>query len=274
MRRIARTATRRAAVLAAVVTAVAPAVTALAATPASAAPLSVTKVEGAAGNAAGLAPTVNAFRALLGGPDNGSAPGSQPGGRREINWDGVSDTSASPALLPPDFFNTTVPRGAVFANPNGDKFQVSADSSNPGNTPVEFANLGAGNAARFTSFSPERLFSPIGTTTTRIRFFEPGTNQPATVKGFGAVFTDVDRGGSSRVELYDQWNNRLWGKDVLTGTTAHGSLSFLGVRTNAAIYEVRIRSGNQALRAGAAETSWLDLVALDDFLYSEPRPLP
>ncbi|MGH8574081.1 MAG: hypothetical protein ACREX8_16130, partial [Gammaproteobacteria bacterium] len=55
----------------------------------AAAPPSFTKIQGAAGSAAGLQPTVDAYRALLGEPDNRSTPGSQSAGRREINWDGV-----------------------------------------------------------------------------------------------------------------------------------------------------------------------------------------
>jgi hypothetical protein len=36
---------------------------------------------------AGIEPVVNAFRAILGN-NNGNTFGQQPGGRREINWDG------------------------------------------------------------------------------------------------------------------------------------------------------------------------------------------
>jgi hypothetical protein len=37
-----------------------------------------------------------------------------------------------------------------------------------------------------------------------IRFFVPGTTTAATVKGFGAVFTDVDGGGTTKLEFLDQ----------------------------------------------------------------------
>ena len=62
---------------------------------------------------------VEEYRALL-GPDNGSEPVSASTGRREINWDGVPDSLASPNAYPPEFFNAaTAPRarGAVVHTP-------------------------------------------------------------------------------------------------------------------------------------------------------------
>src|SRR5215217_311817 len=57
--------------------------------------------EGTAATPAALAPTVDAFRAQLGGalnPNNGQKFES---GRREINWDGVPDNFSSPNAMPP-----------------------------------------------------------------------------------------------------------------------------------------------------------------------------
>ena len=129
--------------------------------PASAAlsPFSFSKIEGAAGDVAGLTPTVTAFRGLLGEPDNGSNPPAAAG-RREINWDGTPDAQSAPNLLPPDFFNTNVPRGAVFVSKNN-KFQVSADADNPTNTGVRFSNINGQYDDIFATFSPEKLFTPI-----------------------------------------------------------------------------------------------------------------
>src|SRR5690349_19147090 len=107
--------------------------------PASAAPgaFAFTRIDGSAGDPAGLTPTVKAFQGLLGEPNNASNPPAQ-NGRREINWDGTPDAQSAPNLLPPDFFNTTVPRGAVFVSKNN-RFAVSADDDNPTNTPPRFA---------------------------------------------------------------------------------------------------------------------------------------
>ncbi len=232
-----------------------------------------TKIEGAAADAAGLRPTVDAYRALLGNPDNGSTPGSQPAGRREINWDGTPDAQSAPNVLPRDFFNTTVPRGAVFSSGAGSKFQVSADTDNPTHTPVRFGNLNTQYPNIFGTFSPQRLFTPLGTNHMSIRFFSPGTTTPATVKGFGAVFTDVDKADTTKIELYDRWGTRLWWHAVPKGTTASKSLSFLGVKTSADVYEVRITTGNAPLSSTNTDTSARDVVVMDDFLYAEPRAL-
>ena len=48
---------------------------------------------------------VDAYRAALGGTDNGGTPGGHADGRREINWDAVPDEQAAPNFLPSDFFN-------------------------------------------------------------------------------------------------------------------------------------------------------------------------
>src|SRR5262245_64747531 len=79
--------------------------------------------------AAGSAPAdiqlaIAEFRSFLGGDDN-RVGGSFPGGRREINWDGVPDRFAAPNNLPADFFNSInhSPRGVVFFTP-GSGFQV------------------------------------------------------------------------------------------------------------------------------------------------------
>jgi hypothetical protein len=232
-----------------------------------------TKIEGAAANAAGLQPTVDAYRALLGDPNNGSAAGSQPTGRREINWDGTPDTRSAPNQLPRDFFNTTVARGAVFSSGAGSRFQVSADADNPTQTPVRFGNLNAQYPNIFGTFSPERLFTPLGTNRMSVRFFEPGSNRPATVNGFGAVFTDVDLANTTMIELYDRWGGRLWRHAVPRGTTASKSLSFLGVKTSAAVHEVRIITGNAPLSSHNTDTAGRDVVVMDDFLYAEPKPL-
>ena len=61
-----------------------------------------------------IAPEVDAFRTLL-GASNGATPGEQPGGRREISWDGAgANPFDNKNDFPADFFNTNVKSGAVF----------------------------------------------------------------------------------------------------------------------------------------------------------------
>lgn len=241
--------------------------------PASAASnaFSFTQIHGAAGDVAGLTPTVKAFQGLLGEPNNQSNPPARDG-RREINWDGTPDAQSAPNLLPPDFFNTNVPRGAVFVSKNN-KFAVSADDDNPTNTPPRFADINPQYDDIFATFSPQRLFTPIGTNVMGVRFFVPGTNKPATVKGFGAVFTDVDRSNVTKLELLDRHGKRLFTAYAPKGTTGDRSLSFVGVQTNADVYEVRITTGNAALGRNVKDDRKRDLVVMDDFLYAEPDAL-
>ena len=140
--------------------------------------------------------TVDEYRAALGEPINGNEPGPLPGGRREINWDGGGDnfTTTDP-VTPFDAFLDT--RGAQFTTPGTGLTQAppTADSIQfpPGGLAGLFNNPTYGTI--FSTFSPERLFTPVGSNITEAVFFLPGTNGgvPATVSGFGAVFTDVDR---------------------------------------------------------------------------------
>src|SRR5206468_5972440 len=212
---------------------------------------------------------VDAFRNFGDFGTNNGAGGTFPHGRREINWDAVPDARSAPNLLPANFFNSNSPRGVVFFTP-GTGFQVSANLVNPTNTPVRFGNIHPVYPALFSTFSPQRLFSALDSTITENLFFIPGTAHSATVKGFGAVFTDVNDGHSTKIEYFDVNGNLLFSQNVLPGPTNRGSLSFLGVGFDTAdVFLVRITSGNRILKAPN-----LDVVVMDDFIYGEPLRLP
>src|SRR4029453_17221481 len=69
-------------------------------------------------NVAAITETVDAFRAILGNPNNLNNPGPLPTGRREINWDG--------AAIPPTFDGTPpVTPFTVFQNTRGATFTTS-----------------------------------------------------------------------------------------------------------------------------------------------------
>jgi hypothetical protein len=221
---------------------------------------------------ASIQATVDAFRAAL-GPNNGVG-GSFETGRREINWDGVPDAFASPNDLPADFFNATSPRGLeLVALPGGTGFRVSADNSNPTATPVEFADLDLSFAAIFGFFSAQRLFTSICSTAFEVEFRLPGTDTPATVAGFGAVFTDVDAVGATRLTYYDASDAELV-EVVVPVALGDETLSFAAVHYDgeAPIARVRIQSGDEPL--GFCNGGFGDRVAMDDFLYGEPVPEP
>ena len=240
----------------------------------------VVRSVGGDATAASITATRDTFRLDIGGGTVAGANGSFGGLRREINWDGVPATASAPNSLPANFFNTTSPRGAVFSTP-GTGFEVSGASTDVGAGQPAAANFGNINAiytSTFGVFSAQRLFTALGSITTDVNFFLPGTATAATVAGFGAVFTDVDTLGSTTIQYFNQVNASLGTFNVPVGTVASQSLSFLGVSFNAGelVSRVRITSGNTALGAAVNDNpgGGVDLVVMDDFIYSEPVPEP
>lgn len=212
--------------------------------------------------------TVDQFRAGLGA--NNGVGGSFSGGRREINWDGVPDSFSSPNALPGNFFNANSPRGLTMTTP-GTGFRVSADSSNPTNTPILFGEIDPLIPGNFTVFSAQRLFAPMGSTITDVRFFIPGTSTPATVLGFGVVFTDVEFADATFFQMYDVNDQPVGG--VVAPTSVNAGLSFIGmIRDVPEVARVRIFSGSASLDSGQGSSQ--DFVAMDDFIYGEPVPAP
>jgi hypothetical protein len=228
-------------------------------------------VSGSGVNAAAIQAKVDEFRTAL-GPLNSNVPGSFMMGRREINWDSLRASDVAPNSLPADFFNQVSTRGVVFSGATGITFQVSAASGQ-----VEFGNINAGYPGEFSTFSSASLFTPVGTNVMDVSFFVPGTGIPATVKGFGAVFTDVDRIAGTSIECFAPGGDSL---GVFFVPPQDSGLSFLGIYFNAGerITKVRITCGNKAVSAanndvdGAASAS--DVVVMDDFIYAEPIPYP
>jgi hypothetical protein len=233
--------------------------------------------------------TVDAYRAALGDPNNLNNPNhldqsGEPVGRREINWDGgganvTTDTPVTPFNV---FLNT---RGAQFSTPGTGLSQAPPSGGPQGGLAVLFDNPTYGTI--FTPFSAPRLFTPVGSNVTEARFFEPGSNGkvPATVSGFGAIFTDVDlpdgsgpgkdhgnRKASTLIEYFGVHGNLLFSSFV-PASPGDGSLSFFGiVFDDARIARVRITTGNVA--PGPDDEGRRDVVMMDDFIYGEPKPLP
>ncbi len=230
------------------------------------------KIVRAAGRTASdISAAVERYRALL-GPDNGGAPGGLANGHREINWDSVPDQFAEPNALPGDFFNAaTAPRarGALLSTP-GMYVAVSARPGNPYGAAVRFGNINPTYPSRFRTFSPPRLFSPIGSNIVNLTFRVPGTQRPAVVRGFGAVYTDVDLPERTGFRYYDI-HGKLLG--AFTVPAKPRGLSFLGVRfPRAVVARVRIEYGNHAL--GPNDSAKIDVAVMDNFIYGEPQPAP
>jgi hypothetical protein len=90
------------------------------------------------------------------------------------------------------------------------------------------------------------------------------------VNGFGAVFTNVNRDGGTKIEYFDVGGTRLFSQTVLPGPTNFGSLSVLGVGFDGGerVFLVRITSGDRILKWPVGEA-----VVMDDFIYGEPQAL-
>jgi hypothetical protein len=227
--------------------------------------------------AASIQSTVDAFRVALGDPNNGNNPGPLVSGRREINWDGgdpaIMDTT--PPVTPFNVFLNT--RGSQFTTPGIGLSQAPPSGGPQGGLAVLFNNPTYGTI--FSTFSPSRLFTPVGSNITEALFFVPGTNAalPATVTGFGAVFTDVDQpdGGrphkaSTRIEYFDRDGKRIFSSSV-PASPGDGSLSFFGIKfSDARIASLHITTDEAP---GANDARRHDIVMMDDFIYGEPQPL-
>lgn len=224
--------------------------------------------QGSGATPGALLAIVDQFRTDLGGANNGVGE-SFVSGRREINWDGVPDSFSEPNNLPVNFFNINSPRGLIFnaiEDATGaalNQFAVSANTAS--GVAVRFGNLNATYAANFITFSALRLFIARNTQFVETTFFLPGTRIPATVKGFGVVFSDVNSASGGARSLI-----RVYGADGLQLSAAsppvlNGGLSFVGIFFNAGeqISRVVIECGNAPLSA-ANNDSTVDVVAMDD----------
>ena len=245
--------------------------------------LPVAVFQAAGPNAASIQGTVDAFRLAL-GDLNGNAAGPLASGRRQIDWDGGGgvDTTTAPVTPFNVFLNT---RGAQFTTPGIGLSQAPPSGGAQGGLVALFGNASYGN--EFATFSPLRLFTPVGSNLTEALFFIPGSqgSARATVRGFGAVFTDVDepdgsgpgrkhgnRGASTLVEFFDI-NGQLLFSSFVPASPGSKGLSFFGIKfDDARIATVRITTGDSA--PGPDDDEKHDIVMMDDFIYGEPQPLP
>jgi hypothetical protein len=234
-------------------------------------------------DATSIQSAVDAFRAAL-GDNNLNNPGPLQKGRREINWDGgnpnLMDTTppVNPFLV---FLNT---RGSQYKTPGLGLSQAPPAGGLQGGLAVLFGNPNYGKI--FRTFSRSRLFTPVGSNITEASFSIPGTNgnARATVRGFGAVFTDVDqpdgsvpgavtsnRKPSTTVEYFGK-DGRLLFSSSVAASPGDGNLSFFGIKfDDARIASVRITAGNVA--PGPNDDARHDVVMMDDFIYGEPQIL-
>jgi len=221
----------------------------------------------AQGDSLTIAAKLDEFRAALGGDLNPPNTPPAAGGRREINWDGVPPALTNIDNFPLDFFNVNSARGAVYLTP-GTGIRVDSTS---------FASANAALGDQFKPFSGKKLFMAVGSNKVEVDFKLSGTATDGLVKGFGVVFSDVDRAGSTHVDYLDANGVRIASLPAPAKLSAH-EFSFIGaVFTSAVVAKVQIVSGSVPLTPTINDLSaggGADLVVMDDFLYGEPQPLP
>lgn len=208
---------------------------------------------------------INAFRQMLGQQLN-TAPGAT-GGRREISWDGIPGELVGQPL-PDNFFNPT-DAAAPASNKRGLRYGA-AGSFRVSQT--GFADVNPAIAGEIESFSGNKSFANVSSNLWDVRFEVPGASQAAAVKGFGMVFLDVDKTNATHLEFFE--GEKSIGKFPVPVHDTQTGFSFLGVyfRTRSITrvqvsHEGILQDGEPDISNGGTK----DLVAMDDFLYSEPQ---
>jgi len=175
----------------------------------------------------------------------------------------LTNVDTFPAL----FFNVNSKRGAQYSTP-GTGLRVDS---------TDFATTNAGLGDQFKFFSAKKLFMPVGSNKVEVDFKLAGTTTNGLVNGFGVVFSDVDRAGSTKVEYFDATGVRIASLDAPAHSGAK-EYSFVGMMFSSPIVaKVQITSGDAALDGTTQDLSaggTKDLVVMDDFLYGEPRLAP
>lgn len=250
---------------------------ALVAMPATTAAAGPTVFSGA--GTANAAAAFSAFKAALGGVDNGGNPPPQASGFRTINWDGVrldgTDFGANTHVIVPGKvvgipINRFQARGAEFE----EEYAVSGDG---------FVSTNPGVAGQFNAFSPNNTFAMFNDNTIGMSFVLPSApNTPpvqAATRGFGAIFLDVEKPNTSSIEYFS--GSTSLGKFYVPAGPS-GQADFLGVVFDTPIVtsveldvgdaqifslsDGSVISGPPDLSLGGSN----DLAATDDFAYGEP----
>lgn len=205
------------------------------------------------------------FRNLLGNLNTTTGAIS---GRREVNWDGVPDSLIGTAL-PADFFNP-VAAAAPMARKRGLTYIAGAGEFRVSDN--GFADINPAAAPQFNPFSGNKTFTNISSNLWQVKFQVAGQNTAAGVKGFGAVFSDVDQENSTSMEFFNE--DRSLGKYFVPAKNSIAGFSFLGVYFSNGETITRVMVSHQGkLASGEADVSnggTKDLIVLDDFIYSEP----
>src|SRR5215510_3156686 len=224
---------------------------------------------------------LNAFRAAIGGANNGGAATPQTGGRREVNWDGVrldgTDFNNNTTVIVPNKI-TGIPVNRFQAR--GFIYNEVTAVSNDG-----FVSANAGVANQFPAFSGANTFAPINSNKIEVNFVlvsDPATTPvPAATRGFGVIFLDVEQANTSSIEYFN--GSVSLGKFFVPAGPS-GQAQFLGVLFNAPVVTRAVITAGTAqvfnfsngqVTPGLADISvnaaqYADQVVTDDFVLAEP----
>jgi hypothetical protein len=208
------------------------------------------------------------------------------GGGSRIAWDGVrlDGTDANPNTrvidsgktveIPIDRFRNV---GAIYADP----YAVSGDG---------FASVNPGTAGQLNFFTPNNTFAMFDPNDGQFedRFIEqtfvvPGTATTALTRGFGAIFTDVEKTDASSIEYLNSNGTSIGKYYVPAG--GNGETQFLGVLFDKPeISKVILTLGtNAAFSFNGSEfksfgpenlNEGIDIAATDDFVFATPVAVP
>jgi len=232
--------------------------------------------------AGGALNALNAFKAAIGGADNGGAPHPAGAGFRTITWDGVAvdgtDFGGVTTVIVPNKIvgiplNRFETRGVMFE----EIYAVSADGFKSAN-----ANVNAANPPLFDAFSPTKTFAMFNDNSIGLSFVLASSANlaphPAATRGFGAIFRNVRGDVGTSIEYFN--GARSLGKFTVPAGM-RGEAEFLGELFSAAVVtSVQITCGTEAIFTFDGVTvvgSTIDnigtlhnLVVTDDFAYAEP----
>ena len=120
-------------------------------------------------------------------------------------------------------------RGATFTTPGSGLTQTPITGGTVASPPdcpfaANLSDINPTYATAFQTFSPLRVFTPLDSNITEGTFSVPGRwTAPATVSGFGAVFSDVDLMNTTFIEYFAADGHSLGDSSLPRQTTAFPS---------------------------------------------------
>lgn len=224
---------------------------------------------------AGVTARLAEFKAAIGGVEN-TGPNAAASGFRTINWDAVkldgTDFNGNTLVISAGKtigipVNRFAARGVTFA----EVYAVSGDG---------FASVNPAMAGNFPAFSPSNTFAMFDEPSIEV-VFNPASDPltPATVRGFGVVFEDVEAANSASIEYFS--GTFSLGK-FFVPAAGNAQPSFLGVLFDQRVVSrVEITPGVDApfdfdghTATPTAPEDWFhgrDIAVTDDFVYPEPQ---